>query len=225
MKVSISLSLVTSLFLIILSCNKIVASPQANEFALFEDHLLGIRFFYPSEWTIDNNNSNRVSLFHDSQISKPTIKLVLKNMESCEDAIECYRLPEIIVKVFKTDFPERFTSLEEYTREQITTIQSQIGAADSSSYGYDYGLVGLNATTLAGNVANMHIFTYTSTLLAYPADKHLMQMNVYMINLDSNNIKKLYNIGYLATQGHEYSKYLPAVQKILETFEIVPLIG
>jgi hypothetical protein len=90
--------------------------------------------------------------------------------------------------------------LDEYSHEQINHLRQLFR---------DINIIETNTTTLAGNNAYKVVYTFT-----------LEQINYKKMDIWTIKDNKAYIINYLAETG-QYSSYLPTIQKMVDSFEIM----
>jgi hypothetical protein len=107
------------------------------------------------------------------------------------------RFPSLFVQIEDLDSSKL---LQEYTYDKINHLRQLF---------HDFNIIEQNLTSLAGNNAYKIVYTFTLEQINYK------RMDIWTIKDD-----RVYIINYLVETG-EYSKYLPTIQKMVDSFEIV----
>lgn len=205
--------LITSCFLFtIISINSVFA--QENNTLVFEDKFLGIKFEYPESWQFPD------------VIYREIPDVIMTYPKSCNIQSDCSYpdiSPRIELGIRTIDEPDTFV-LDDHVREKINGYMKLQNSPESEHvYGLlagkdieeGYKSIALNQTTLAGNRAIQHIYEEFS-MLTFQKEKK--------IDVEMFAKNKLYTITYTTQSDKEFKQYLPVFNKILETYELIPLL-
>ena len=107
------------------------------------------------------------------------------------------RFPSLFVQIEDLDSSKL---LQEYTYDKINHLRQLF---------LDFNIIEQNPTSLAGNNAYKIVYTFTLEQINYK------RMDIWTIKDD-----RVYIINYLVEMG-KYSSYLPTIQKMVDSFEIV----
>jgi serine/threonine-protein kinase len=107
------------------------------------------------------------------------------------------RFPSLFVQ---TEHLDSSKLLQEFTYDKINHLRQLF---------LDFDIIEQNLTNLAGNNAYKIVYTFTLEQISYK------RMDIWTIKDD-----RVYIINYLVEKG-EYSNYLPTIQKMVDSFEIV----
>lgn len=196
-----------SLFSILISINLVFS--QINT-VVYEDKFLGVKFQYPDDWQ-----------YPDLEFPGHA-NLIITYPKSCNLQPDCY--PNISIGVTNIEEPDKFV-LDDHVRETINIIMKNENSPTGKSIirlltGKDidqpYTSISLNQTTLAGNRAIQHIYEEFNSLAVQ--NEKRMKVEMFADN-------KLYVISYTTKSDEEFKLYLPVLNRLLETFEIIPLLG
>ena len=173
-------------------------SPNANitttEFSIYDNPGLGIKILYPSDW----------KPFQTSTTVNRTIIEFRQKVMSEHDALTSF----MTVSVENLSGPIR--TLDVLTKQNVDLANKTLP---------NFQLIESNITTVANNPAYKIISTFTNSKPGNDDDDPLhppqfQTMTIWIINGD-----RLYTISYSHTTS-EFSKYLPIIQKMIDSFEI-----
>jgi hypothetical protein len=171
--------------------NLTAPSPTSN-FLTYDNPIYGIRIQYPPDWNKTESNNNNNN-------SSSTYTNVVAFLSPYENDSDIYS--ESLYLIVQ-NLASQNTPIDEYTNTKINSLKQTFA---------DFRLISSTSTTLADNTqaANQIVFTGNQQ------QNNLKIMEVYTIIYD-----KAYTLAYFA-EGGKFDSYLPTIQKIINSFEIV----
>jgi hypothetical protein len=155
---------------------------NSNSFLSYENNsTLGIKMQYPSNWQRDSYN-NKVAFFAPS-IEEGNRKII-----------------PVALFVDVDTMPFQVTSLDKFISQYVDNLRKNASITEP---------IGVNLTSLAGNVAHNVTFTARIGQDVYHAT------NIIMLS----GIKK-YEITYYVAQQVKSSSYIPTIHRMIDSFEI-----
>lgn len=187
---------------------------DTHNFLTYENPTFGITIQYPIDWQKQESDLpfiNDVVAFHPPPRPHDTLEGSNNNNDT--------RLASSSVNFFITidHFSEKIT-LDEYTDSVLDRLQRS--SSDSNAIVID-SIENNTAAILAGFSAAKVVYTTTTELQAgqqVAGIDALKIMRIFTVNDDGS---KAYSIEYTAQPGEEYESYLPTIQKMIDSFEIL----
>ena len=170
-------------------------SPNANitmtEFSVYDNHSLGIKILYPSDW----------KPFQTSTVNRTIIEFRQKVMSE-HDPLTSF------MTVSVENLSGTIRTLDVLTKQNVDLANKTLP---------NFQLIESNITTLANNPAYKIISTFTNSRPGGDDPLHSPQfqtMTIWTIKGD-----RMYTISYSQIPS-EFSRYLPIIQKMIDSFEI-----
>ena len=172
-------------------------SPNANnnitttEFSVYDNPGLGIKILYPSDW----------KPFQTSTTVNRTIIEFRQKVMSEHDPLTSF------MTVSVENMSGTIRTLDALTKQNVDLANKTLP---------NFQLIESNITTLAKNPAYKIISTFTNSR---PGDDPLHSPQFQTMTLWTIKGDKMYTISYSHTPS-EFSRYLPIIQKMIDSFEI-----
>jgi hypothetical protein len=174
---------------------------SSSNLLLYENSTYGIRIQYPSDWDLEETDYST-----DDGVTD-----IVRFLSPYQGRIDDYSENVWISKESNPGEDENIT-LAEYVDEVIDFYNDNIA---------DFNLVELN-TNANTNTNNITLSGFPAYILVFTQSVENVNSSVKTMEVGTITPKKeTYFITYYAEDNGQYSKYLPIVQKMINSFEIV----
>lgn len=177
-----------------------------SKFSVYDNNDLGVKISYPSDWqpSLKRSSSNfsfiefvqnmTNSMGHQQQEHTPLSSFITLSIENISDVT--------------------IRTLDSLTKENLALANQTLS---------NFQLIESNKTTFGNNSANRIVYTFIDPSTSASSTSQFQSMNISQfqsMNIWTIEGDNIYTLSY-SQPTSEYGRYIPIVQRMIESFEII----